>query len=50
MTILLFVKLLPEHADQQQQEQEQQVVGQEVVPPGVSTILDEAKQVEPKFF
>jgi hypothetical protein len=32
---------------QQQQEQEQQQVGQEVVPPGVSTTLDEAEQVEP---
>jgi len=34
--------------DQQQQEQEQQQVGQEVVPPGISTTLDEAEQVEPK--
>src|SRR3989442_808787 len=32
---------------QQQQEQEQQQVGQEVLPPGVSTTLDEAEQVEP---
>jgi len=32
---------------QQQQEQEQQQVGQEVQPPGVSTTLDEAEQVEP---
>jgi len=32
---------------QQEQEQEQQQVGQEVVPPGVSTTLAEAEQVEP---
>jgi hypothetical protein len=33
--------------DQQEQEQEQEVVGQEVVPPGVSTTLDGIEQVEP---
>jgi hypothetical protein len=32
---------------QQQQEQEVDEVGQEVVPPGVSTTLDKAEQVEP---
>jgi hypothetical protein len=36
--------------DQQQQEQEQQQVGQDVVPPGASTTVDAAEQVEPKFF
>ncbi|MFG1610489.1 hypothetical protein [Actinoplanes sp. NPDC049265] len=33
---------------QQEHEQEQQQVGQDVVPPGVRTTLDEAEQVEPK--
>jgi hypothetical protein len=33
---------------QQQEEQDVDVVGQEVVPPGVSTTLDKVEQVEPK--
>lgn len=33
---------------QQEQEQEQQHVGQDVVPPGVRTTVEEAEQVEPK--
>jgi len=34
--------------NQQQLEHEQEVVGQEVVPPGVNTTMDEVEQVEPK--